>query len=237
MPGGPAGSNEVQIRIPKKEPPERLNPARKIVFVLGAGFSRALGGPLMNNLLDEMSIDVIHELFPRPPEHVDDWLAHGMYQARRVCQGGIQTGLWLNAEDFLEKLESAYLQQPDAPQAVASHSLISTIVRRGVAHRSRLTGVLDTASLSPLEELVRSARRAIAADCSVFNRGADPEKQERWWPFLRWARGLQSHHTVLTFNYDTIPDVLEKQKNTALDDHSQRRATMGSNREARQAGR
>ena len=55
--------------------------------------------------------------------------------------------------------------------------------------------------------LARAARRALAVDCSVFLRSAQLNT-ERWQPYKDWANRLHANDTVITFNYDHVPELL-----------------------------
>jgi hypothetical protein len=220
--GGPAGTSGIVIAQVERPPPERLrlplDRSLKTVFVLGAGFSRPLGGLLLDQLLEEMERDVVEELFPATKDERPA-LATGMCGARILCRAGIQQRLWSNPEDFLEKLETAARQQQGPThQPVASLSLLSTIIRRGIdyVHHGSAGRGTHYDSFPPLPELVRSARLAIAADCEVFLRGAQPLKEERWGPYRRWAMGLGTNHDIITFNYDRVPDLLSGHERSRL---------------------
>jgi hypothetical protein len=208
-----------------------LDPDKKIVFVLGAGFSRPLGGLLLDQLLAYVHEEVLYELFPPRPTTMREQVAgasplpeeaiasaaavSAMHEARILCQAGISNGLWSNPEDFLEKLETSHSQQPDVPARTASQSVLASVIRSGLyyAPPGRQGQVHN---FRTLPELVKGGRRAMAADCHLFLRGARPDIEERWIPFIRWARGLRGNHTVITFNYDLVPEILAAQKNTHL---------------------
>jgi hypothetical protein len=61
---------------------------------------------------------------------------------------------------------------------------------------------------SPYKALAGMARRLIAAECAAFLEDADLDS-ELWGPYVRWANLLSpERHTILTFNYDRLPDLL-----------------------------
>jgi hypothetical protein len=93
---------------------------------------------------------------------------------------------WRDPEEFLDAVESA------AAGSVASQELLRT----------------DRGDVS-IDTLVDMGRRALAIECSHFLRGANLAS-ERWLPYRRWGNGLASRDTVVTFNYDLIPDLLGK---------------------------
>jgi hypothetical protein len=57
------------------------------------------------------------------------------------------------------------------------------------------------------------ARMALAIECSHFL-VEDDLKAERWMPYRRWASHLNGKDTVLTFNYDRVPELLSNNKNS-----------------------
>jgi hypothetical protein len=66
---------------------------------------------------------------------------------------------------------------------------------------------LDYLDTSVASETSRAGRQ-MAAECCAFLTGADT-RSERFAPYVRWARELvQPGDSVLTFNYDLVPDRL-----------------------------
>jgi hypothetical protein len=59
-----------------------------------------------------------------------------------------------------------------------------------------------------IEQLSRAARLAVLADCWTFLRGARVKEDEVWSPYLKWAGSLSGNDTILTFNYDAVPELL-----------------------------
>jgi hypothetical protein len=49
----------------------------------------------------------------------------------------------------------------------------------------------------------------MAAECCVFLKDSD-FKLERWKPYIEWATALTQNDTIITFNYDRVPDLLSK---------------------------
>jgi hypothetical protein len=58
-----------------------------------------------------------------------------------------------------------------------------------------------------VEDVHHAARRLVALECAGFLDGANI-KLEKWAPYCRWVRELDDAHTVITFNYDLLPDKL-----------------------------
>ncbi|WP_242391999.1 hypothetical protein [Anaeromyxobacter oryzisoli] len=99
--------------------------------------------------------------------------------------------LWRDAEEFLGFVDAA--------------GMGSRIHR----DRLRLTGFdLQRFGSAAFLNLAAAARLIIAAECSAFLNGVDASRSEQWGPYIRWARGLGPNNTIITFNYDLIPETL-----------------------------
>lgn len=166
-----------------------------MTWVLGAGFSRPLGGPLLANLLSGSMAPLLRACFPatsHPRLHdviVDD--------LRVLFREGHGAQRWSDAEEFLDILDSA------TAAASPRRTELESLARRG--------GRSPSAS-----ELREAAKRPIAAECSAFLLGADPSS-EKWQPYRRWAGLLTApDDTIVSFNYDTVPDLLASAGGTAL---------------------
>ncbi len=177
------------------------------MFVLGAGFSRALGAPLLWDLLVPRPFDVIKAQFPlvRPLDGAATAasLVHAMYRARMFCQRGIKERLWTHAEEFIDTAETAaaafHRGDTNDPAAAALGVLFKTMSMNDAGGSGFEESTLDS--------LAMGARQALAADCSIFLR-ASSTATERWQPYREWAGKLKEHHTVVSFNYDVVPERL-----------------------------
>jgi hypothetical protein len=170
----------------------------KIVWVLGAGFSKPLGGPLLTDLLTPQSAAKLGACYPGK-----EWINSNAAKAvrrlyadnRYVSESSPGARLWQDAEAFLTYLD------------IAGNG--------GYAHRRMVDGLLgDLRSIgsSPYKTLASMARRLIAAECSAFLSGAKLLDSELWGPYVRWARHLTPGlNTILTFNYDRVPELLVDQ--------------------------
>lgn len=129
----------------------------KIVWVLGAGFSQPLGGPLLTDLLTQQSRNKLLACYPGK-----DWIVsrvaktvRDLYSSHRyVSEATPGARLWANAEEFLTYLDTA-----------AEGSLRH---RRTI---DQLTGELKEFAPSPHKAMAGMARRLIAAECSAFLSG------------------------------------------------------------------
>jgi hypothetical protein len=159
---------------------------QKVVWILGAGFSKALGGPLLKDLLrfyprptvQELHIDLLQHVLrgsteePRTRARIDE-----MFQVRKAFNETGEHRQWSDAEEFLDFLETA---AEEWRNEVSSR-------RTGLSYvRPILDAIRTSAGFDDVQSLASAARRAIAADCSLFLRNAEPDS-ERW---LRTENGL-----------------------------------------------
>lgn len=182
----------------------------KVVWVLGAGFSRSLGGPLLQTMLSLSSLQELRRRYPAtkfPLLHdkiLLDVCKLYIYGTRQPVprdpnhESGVEP-LWDHAEEFLEHLDAAASE----PKSELSFNRLD-----------RISDLLLTKRLSHPEApqlakmLAGAARRFMAAECTSFLDQADITS-ERWQPYLRWATKLvEQDHVVITFNYDQVIEML-----------------------------
>jgi hypothetical protein len=173
-----------------------MNQNRKIVWVLGSGFSVPLGGPTLNSLLSRASKDVIEMVFPedRYPK-----LYEGGYFATSFNIFGLGLSprnktfpqMWADAEQYLDDLDTA-VSSPEGPAAARLKSVI---------RHANFPSKIDFLSLA------NTTHRIIAAECSAFLEDKNIEF-EIWQPYIRWAKMLDYNHTIITFNYDRVLETL-----------------------------
>jgi hypothetical protein len=160
------------------------------VWILGAGFSRPLGAPLLNDLLSDNTRDEIRARFDRRAGLVEDSIATEVYRSVQMPLGHT------NAEDLLEFLDAA--ASPNTPQARRLALVWSGVAGKGA-------------------ELSRRARRIVAAECSAFLEsnpvvvGSGPRTRvcERWLPYATWGANLNGDDVVISFNYDRVLENLK----------------------------
>ena len=176
------------------------------VWILGAGFSRSLGAPLLRDLFSKTSKEVILGAFSRDeyPELQTQitYAAHWLYHAgakfpegeifdRADLRFGFQ--LWRDAEEYLDYLDAA----AELGDGAAPNKFLKRKIREKYESKNK----------PELEDLMRfsaAARRLLAAECCSFL--VSPLlSSERWQPYFRWARQVdQDNDTIITFNYDTL---------------------------------
>lgn len=183
---------------------------RKVVWVLGAGFSAGLGGPLLQRLLSPTSENDIKVRYPDasrfPAIHgpaatyVRGLYEHGLnheYVINNHPWPGEQ--MWTNAEEFIDYLDTAAEPRPAATLNPHAERLKAIVQGRWKVDVS-------------VDDLRATARHLIAAECCAFLEGADV-RREQWKPFRKWARSLTPHDTIVTFNYDRVLELLRDAQN------------------------
>src|SRR5213075_1650027 len=152
--------------------------SQKHVWILGAGFSKALGGPLIGDLLAMREKAVLDSLFPTKdfPGVADE-----QFKARLFCKYGLDRRYWDHAEQFLDLVESA------AAENGATHSHGRTLLQSMLKDTVRYPETIPQkggASVFPgstpmrevpgpshnfanVHDLAAACRRALAVDCSI----------------------------------------------------------------------
>jgi len=162
--------------------------SKKVVWILGSGFSKSLGGPLLKDLLSHRGRAYQHAKFPNVP-------GYPIYRTywthlKDASESSGNPIYWDHAEEFLEFADSA--AQAGSP-------------RQGILREAVLRG--GDASNHDLQAFARKAVRCVAAEC-LFTTHADP-KTEAWRPYIRWAsEDVGSEDTIVTFNYDMVLETL-----------------------------
>jgi hypothetical protein len=193
---------------------------------MGAGFSVPLGGPTLASLFSAHA----HALLDAHYHSGDGPLG----ESRKAALGGTATlarrlylvgsrddrgilhhadrekrtkysGMWGDAEEFLDTLETAALAEDGA------------LARR----LARVAGsLLSPSAAPPVRDLCDAARKMLALECATFLFEADV-KSERWEPYRTWRDILQkdgNEHTIITFNYDVVLEMLGLQEWVVLPD-------------------
>lgn len=161
----------------------------KTVWVLGSGFSKSLGGPLLYGLFGSKAEHETKEVFPQLK---DRGLAYHMFRK-------LKGGFWEHAEDYLDYLDTALLP----------HSPYLNIIERHLksAEFEGFGGKHDRS----IEELRRQAILTVAAECSTYTEQCDL-RAEAWGPYIDWACKLGDSDTIVTFNYDLALEKIGEDK-------------------------
>lgn len=177
----------------------------KIVWILGAGFSRSLGAPLLQDLFTA-------EASKRVAEHyglnANKDKREGPAWVARVCTAGIRNrgveNHWEHAEDFLERLELAENDKV-ARKILAGFMGLAGSPEDTLAQRSIADHCCD---FENFKRFRADALQFLVAEVCCFLERPDLEL-EKWQPYLRWANELvKPWDSVLTFNYDWVPELL-----------------------------
>lgn len=189
---------------------------KRAVWILGAGFSVPLGGPLFRELISE-----------RMQSTLEEW-EHFSSQSRRLsptvpasacslCKlvrlfydQGVADRLWQDAEQFLERLEIARQDRESAP-AREVWRCFRRLAKSGLP--TELGDLMAVPQVHP-ELMHTEAIRFVAGACTAFLiRAHDNPKvvdeSEQWDPYRRWYSKLEpALDSVISFNYDAVPDLL-----------------------------
>jgi hypothetical protein len=168
----------------------------QITWVLGSGFSVPLGGPILVNLISRASKATIQKIFPRekfPKLYDGDNFdaSYKIYDLGHSPSDNKIPQMWTDAEQYLDYLDTA-TTFPAGPAAARLNYVIS---------HAKLSFEVDSLRLA------NTTRRIIAAEYSVFLENTSTEL-EKWQPYLRWAAMLNKNHTVISFNYDRVLEIL-----------------------------
>jgi hypothetical protein len=163
----------------------------KIVWVLGAGFSRSLGGPLMADLFTEEADNVTRIFYPKDkfPLLGEEVTTRATKLFRYGARPGGVEKLWGDPEEYLARLDTAVRRGADS----STWEHLTHVLARSYATTRTYT----------LDEVSNAARRVLAAQCSAFLQEIDTT-EEKWTPYHHWSNQLGRHDTVMTFNYDQV---------------------------------
>jgi hypothetical protein len=183
---------------------------KRVVWVLGAGFSKPLGGPLLPQLLSRRLEKEIQARFPssdanapysrvhaQPTAIVRNLYEYGLSDERLRSPASIshKMNLWAHAEEFIDYLDTAL--EPPPKDGANPHAVLLTQIVREVSGSNGPS----------LPQLQAAARRIVAAECCAFLQNVNP-RSERWQPYRTWLRSLRPSDTIVTFNYDRVIETL-----------------------------
>jgi hypothetical protein len=186
----------------------RMVERAKTVWLLGAGFSRALGGPLFTDLI---SIPTAR--------WVSAWVGmHGGLNLKsreytfddcvKIYVQGVNSGLWKNAEDCITLLDRAQKE-----------SMVATVINS--AFGGEQVGVPDNLKLHVseklplrLDDVFARFTQFLAIATSHYVPDSD-DLPEAWRPFENWMDTLGPDDTIISFNYDLVVETLKRIKNRA----------------------
>jgi hypothetical protein len=156
----------------------------KTVWILGSGFSKGIGAPLLYELLTEKGHLLAQEVFPNTPLRSDVYELFGKYgPASKSAK------YWEHAEEFLDLVDAA-TEQASSPR----RKFIEKLLHR-INNNLTLNAFRDLATLAIATEV--NAHVEIGS-----------LKAEAWKPYLHWAKQLNAQDSIITFNYDTLLEKL-----------------------------
>lgn len=167
----------------------------KHVYILGAGFSRPLGGPLFNNLLT-MEYWRSHSDIRLAPEMRDciDLLHR---TGNRSIDESLGLSNRLNAEDLIALLEWCYLNPESVRSKLVYDSFAVVPAKIKYLHNA---GVF-------LREVYTTLKRVVACQCNTFTQHLEAGT-DLIAPYVSWLKSLTSNDTIITFNYDTAIEAI-----------------------------
>jgi hypothetical protein len=166
------------------------------VWILGAGYSAPLGGPLLKQLFTPASLQYVRAVFPKLnfPEMHSEAVTSALNIYLKGSPGRQFTGhIWADPEEFLDFVETAAL--PDSIEGEPSRK--NNFLQSFMSEEQQM--ILQKSRF----ELATAARCLLAAECSAFLVGADV-RSEKWQAHREWAGKLSHSDLVVNFNYDGV---------------------------------
>jgi len=180
----------------------------KTVWILGSGFSKSLGGPLLNDLLSDRSGGEARQRLIELSSAVtsgerlmmdrkggelapDYGLVYKIY-AEHLRGNDASKGKavhWEHAEEFLTFVDST---SDDAPRRALLKSWLPS----------------DRNGDEGTDWFRRAVVSAIASECN-FVQTASVKRDETWRPYIRWgSERATADDSIVTFNYDLVLETL-----------------------------
>ncbi|HEY5372949.1 MAG TPA: hypothetical protein VIK01_04650, partial [Polyangiaceae bacterium] len=159
-----------------------------VVWILGSGFSRSLGGPLLYDLLSELGSAETAARFPT----LKMAGVYNLFEMHRAGSLRQRPPYWKHAEEFLSFVDGA------VPESSNRHKIVKELITPWASD--------ETPLLTP-ESFRDRCAQAIAAEC-LFTLGAKPLQLETWAPYLQWACFRSDNDTIITFNYDLVLETI-----------------------------
>jgi len=179
---------------------------RGTAWILGAGFSRSLGGPLMDELFTDR---LRHRMQPWLGDVPENLRVNGFHELTRFYQrydprtdgpDPNDPRPWSDAEEFLEILDRAV--------AAGDENAADRRIALGLLRERNPNA--DTETLA--RRMAKTARQYLVAALHAFAPEGDVARQERWSPYARWAKKLDANDVVLSFNYDRVVERASKEQ-------------------------
>jgi hypothetical protein len=147
---------------------------KRVAWVLGAGFSRSLGGPLLDDMFSRRTGEETRLKFRSLQTDAHLALYQKYLDHRRPESGYV---LWKHAEEFIDYIDTARKAGP-------RYDLVAREISQDI------------------EGLYFRCVQAIAAENSFASDG--DLQSEPWLPYVDWAKSLSGRDSIITFNYDLV---------------------------------
>jgi hypothetical protein len=166
----------------------------RTVWILGSGFSKPLGGPLLGELISAHAVNTVQI------RHAVNCSAS--YNAYIL---GAKNGAWSDVESFLDTIDLARRQLREiGKNPIQVPYSVSKVIAGTEIKPANMQVVLER-----LEQIYEDAVRLVAFQCNDFVEQGNIDS-ELWLPFKNWAQTLKndSYHTIVSFNYDCVLEKL-----------------------------
>lgn len=183
---------------------------QKVVWLLGSGFSKPLGGPLLRDLFRQEREEDIAAFFPK---HKYPGLAKSLPWVQGCFHLGQEEGLWENAEQFLAYVDDGYGFPGSQGKKTRLQNLIGRTTLPEIEALPKLNLPIPAEILEYRRNLPtnfdKKVKRALASECMSFTLDDQCDSQaEKWSSHRKWAVNLTvGTDTVITFNYDRAIDI------------------------------
>lgn len=170
------------------------------VWLLGAGFSHPLGGPLMDQLFTPALRHRMQPWLTKVPDAAwkGQFIDLEQFFHRHNSHGlpdDFDVRPWRDAEEFLETLDRAIAGGDEHKD---DRAIALGLVQGRNEHRS---------AEELAREMAKQARRYLVAALHSFAPVGDVTRIERWAPYARWASNLNANDAVISFNYDRVVEL------------------------------
>jgi hypothetical protein len=192
--------------------PEDKYKDKRVVWILGSGFSKSLGGPLLNDLLSYRGEAFVRAKFPNL-----DRTIYSLYRKHldgHPLSSGEPT-YWDDAEEFLDFVNSATRDGSKERYEILLEALYPEPTMRAL-----LTTKDQSADV--LQQIRTDAVRCLAAECLFTTHSST--RSESWRPYIKWAKAMRRYDAIVTFNYDMVLEKLatEYEARTPAHEHGLR---------------
>jgi hypothetical protein len=177
------------------------------VYILGAGFSRPLGGPLFKEIFSPHYDRIVPEIDFKVNR--DGWiLARVTRDLPSVYEKLEKVTNKADAERFLELCDYSRLPQN-------SWFLKSFIKQLPWIESAYVDSGLPYCESDVEDFCINGTRIRLGLESSHFL-GCVPEDSERWKPYDLWFRRLGKNDTIITLNYDLLVETVASRGNRAF---------------------